>query len=80
MQPTTIRLSTRQAAEYLGIPEETLRWFRQAVGSRGRETLRPVSTRNVVYDLADLDAWARQRKAQETRRMRFSTDGTISRP
>ena len=34
MQPTTTRLSTRQAAEYLGIPEATLRWWRHR-GDRG---------------------------------------------
>jgi predicted DNA-binding transcriptional regulator AlpA len=65
MQPTTTRLSTRQAAEYLGISEATLRWWRHR-GDRGPKSY-ALSARNVVYDLADLDTWADQRK-RETQR------------
>lgn len=65
MQPTTTRLSTRQAAEYLGISEDTLRWWRHR-GDRGPESY-ALSARNVVYALADLDTWADQRK-RETQR------------
>jgi predicted DNA-binding transcriptional regulator AlpA len=66
MQPTnTTRLSTRQAAEYLGIPEPTLRWWRHR-GDQGPRSY-ALSARNVVYDIADLDAWADQRKSQTQR-------------
>lgn len=65
MQPTTARLSTRQAAEYLGISEDTLRWWRHR-GDRGPRSY-ALSARHVVYDLADLDAWADQRKAETQR-------------
>lgn len=66
MHPTnTTRLSTRQAAEYLGIPEATLRWFRHR-GDRGPRSY-ALSARHVVYDITDLDTWAEQRKSQTQR-------------
>lgn len=65
MQAATARLSTRQAAEYLGVPEATLRWFRHR-GDRGPRSY-ALSARHVVYDVADLDAWADQRKAETQR-------------
>ncbi|WAC93574.1 helix-turn-helix transcriptional regulator [Mycobacterium sp. Aquia_213] len=65
MQPTRIRLSTKQAAEHLGIPEATLRWWRHR-GDLGPRSY-ALSARHVVYDLADLDAWAEQRKAETQR-------------
>lgn len=61
MQPTTTRLSTRQASDYLGIPEATLRWFRHR-GDRGPRSY-SLTKRHVVYDLVDLQAWADEQKA-----------------
>ncbi|PJE07573.1 MAG: DNA-binding protein [Mycobacterium sp.] len=65
MQPNTTRLNTRQAAEYLGIPEATLRWFRHK-GDRGPRSY-AISAKHVVYDVADLDAYADQRKRETAR-------------
>ena len=65
MQPTTTRLSTQQAAEYLGIPEATLRWFRHK-GDRGPRSY-ALTARHVVYDLDDLQSWADAQKAQTQR-------------
>jgi predicted DNA-binding transcriptional regulator AlpA len=65
MHANTARFSTRQAAEYLGIPEATLRWFRHR-GDRGPRSY-ALSARHVVYDVADLDTWADQRKAETQR-------------
>ena len=74
MQTNTTRLSTKQAAEYIGISEPTLRWWRHR-GDRGPRSY-ALSARNVVYDLADLDAWADQRKA-ETQRGGLDDGSTI---
>ena len=64
MQPTnTTRLNTRQAAEYLGIPEATLRWFRHK-GDRGPRSY-ALTARHVVYDLDDLQTWADAQKAAD---------------
>ena len=65
MRPKTTRLNTRQAAEYLGIPEATLRWFRHK-GDRGPRSY-ALSARNVVYDVGDLDTYADQRKRETGR-------------
>ncbi|MDZ7883592.1 MAG: helix-turn-helix domain-containing protein [Mycobacterium sp.] len=61
MTTNTARLNTRQAAEYLGIPEATLRWFRHK-GDRGPRSY-ALTKRHVVYDLADLQSWAEAQKA-----------------
>src|ERR1700735_69437 len=60
MQPNTTRLSTKQEAEVLGLSEDTLRWWRHR-GDRGPKSY-ALSARNVVYDLADLQAWADEQK------------------
>jgi prophage regulatory protein len=73
MHPNTTRLSTRQAAEFLGIPEATLRWFRHR-GDRGPRSY-SLTARHVVYDLADLQRWADEQKARTQR-----GDGVLSRP
>jgi predicted DNA-binding transcriptional regulator AlpA len=65
MLTNTTRLSTRQAADYLGIPEATLRWFRHK-GDRGPRSY-ALTARHVVYDLADLQSWADAQKAQTQR-------------
>lgn len=65
MQPNTTRLNTRQAADYLGIPEATLRWFRHR-GDRGPRSY-ALTKRHVVYDLADLQAWAGEQKTKTQR-------------
>jgi integrase len=62
----TTRLNTRQAAEYLGIPEPTLRWFRHK-GDRGPRSY-ALTKRHVVYDLADLQAWAHRIPRMSTKR------------
>ncbi|WP_448418792.1 helix-turn-helix domain-containing protein [Mycolicibacterium sp. XJ1819] len=63
-QPTT-RLNTQQAADFLGIPAATLRWFRYQ-GNRGPRSY-ALTPRHVVYDLADLEAWANEQKAKTQR-------------
>jgi hypothetical protein len=61
MTAKTARLNTQQAAEYLGIPAATLRWFRHK-GDRGPRSY-ALTKRHVVYDLADLYEWAEVQKA-----------------
>lgn len=58
------RLSTRQAAEYLGgVPENTLRYWRYAgVGPRSYRL-----GRRCYYDIADLDRWIDQSKSATQR-------------
>jgi hypothetical protein len=65
MKPTTTRLNTQQAADFLGIPEATLRWFRHR-GDRGPRSY-SLSARHVVYDVSDLLSWADQRKVETQR-------------
>lgn len=65
MTTNTARLNTRQAAEYLGIPEATLRWFRHK-GDRGPRSY-ALTKRHVVYDVADLQEWAEAQKAATSR-------------
>ena len=73
MQPNTTRLSTKQAAEFLGLSEDTLRWWRHR-GDRGPKCY-ALSARNVVDDLADLQNWADARKGRTQR-----GEGVASRP
>jgi hypothetical protein len=65
MEPTTTRLSTQQAADFLGIPEATLRWFRHK-GDRGPRSY-ALTKRHVMYDLVDLQDWADGQKARTQR-------------
>ncbi|MGO9355640.1 MAG: helix-turn-helix domain-containing protein, partial [Mycobacterium sp.] len=65
MQTNTTRLNTKQAAEFLGIPEATLRWFRHK-GDRGPRSY-ALTARHVVYDLDDLQTWADAQKAADQR-------------
>ncbi len=64
METKTARLNTKQAAEYLGIPEATLRWYRSK--DRGPRSY-ALGKRHVVYDLADLQAWEDEQKAATSR-------------
>lgn len=48
-------LTTPQAAEYLGLAAETLRWWR--VARRGPKFTRP-ERKLVLYAVKDLDEWA----------------------
>jgi hypothetical protein len=57
------RLSTREAAEYLSLPESTLRYYRHV----GIGPASYVLGRRVFYDVSDLDAWA---EAQRTATLR----------
>jgi Helix-turn-helix domain len=54
------RLTTRQASEWLGLPEATLRWYRHR-GDRGPRSYGLGS--RIFYDLADLEMWAESQKA-----------------
>ncbi|QVI29928.1 helix-turn-helix domain-containing protein [Mycolicibacterium neoaurum] len=57
------RLTTAQAAAYLGKPEATLRWWRHRdIGPRSY-----LIGRGVVYDRADLDQWLADQKAATMR-------------
>jgi len=60
-----IRLKSREAADYLGIPEGTLRYWR-SMGDRGPRSY-ALSPKHVVYDLSDLQEWADTRKAKTQR-------------
>lgn len=54
------RLTTAAAADYLSLPEATLRWWRhQELGPRSYR----LGARRVFYDLADLEQWADDQKA-----------------
>jgi predicted DNA-binding transcriptional regulator AlpA len=64
MDTNTIRFNTQQAAEYLGIPEATLRWYRSK--DRGPRSY-ALGKRHVVWDLADLQAWEESQKAATSR-------------
>ncbi|UXA12387.1 helix-turn-helix domain-containing protein [Mycobacterium sp. SMC-8] len=61
-QPPT-RLSTEQAAAYLGKPVSTLRWYRSM--RKGPRSYR--LGRAVFYDLADLQAWEVAERARSER-------------
>ncbi|OBB86091.1 AlpA family transcriptional regulator [Mycobacterium sp. 852002-30065_SCH5024008] len=51
------------ASEYTGIPLPTLRWYRAT--NQGPKSY--VVGGRVVYDIADLDAWLDEQKAQTLR-------------
>ena len=54
-------LRTQQAAEYLGLKKATLEFYRSRGG--GPRFLKLGGTRAVRYLRADLDEWARRRRA-----------------
>ena len=56
------RLKTRQAASYLGLGESTLEKLRVFGGGPVYEKL----GRSVVYDVDDLEHWAKSRKRSHT--------------
>jgi hypothetical protein len=58
------RLTTRQASEWLGLPEATLRWYRHR-GDRGPRSYQLGS--RIFYDLGDLEQWEQEQKAQTAR-------------
>ncbi len=61
--PAQCRLSTAEAAQYTGIAESTLRYYRHT-------NVGPASYRvgnRVIYDLVDLDAWLSAEKAKSLR-------------
>lgn len=55
------RLTTRQASEWLGLPEATLRWYRHR-GDRGPRSYQLGS--RIFYDLGDLERWEQEQKAK----------------
>ncbi len=57
------RLSTREASEYLSLPESTLRYYRHI----GKGPASYVLGRKVFYDVADLDAFVQAQKAATLR-------------
>ena len=57
------RLTVREAAAYLRVVKGTLDHWR-SIGTGPRFI--KVSTRKILYDLADLDAWLNQRKQSST--------------
>jgi Helix-turn-helix domain len=58
------RLSTQQAADWLGLPEATLRWYRHR-GDRGPRSYCLGS--RIFYDLVDLEMWTESQKAATAR-------------
>jgi Helix-turn-helix domain len=62
-QNMPIRLSTRQASEYLDLPESTLRYYRHV----GKGPASYVLGRRVFYDVCDLDTWKDAQKAATLR-------------
>lgn len=54
------RFTTAQAAEYLDLPEATLRWWRHS--GIGPKSYR-LGGRRVFYDLTDLEQWENDQKA-----------------
>lgn len=58
------RMTTNQAADYIGIPAATARYWRHKGEGPASYTL---GGRRVVYDLADLDAWLDAQKAATVR-------------
>ncbi len=57
-------LRTREAAQYLGIPESTLE--KQRLKGGGPHFIR-LGARAVGYDIADLDAWLEDRRCVNAR-------------
>lgn len=62
-QDAPLRMTTAQAAEYLGIAQSTLRTWRHA---RLGPTSFTLGTK-VLYDRTDLDAWVAAEKAKTVR-------------
>ena len=57
------RMSTREASEYLSLPESTLRYCRHI----GKGPASYVMGRKVFYDVSDLDAYIRAQKGATLR-------------
>ena len=57
------RLATREASQYLSLPESTLRYYRHI----GKGPASYLLGRRVFYDVADLDAWKDAQKASTLR-------------
>ena len=57
------RLSTREASEYLSLPESTLRYYRHI----GKGPASYMMGRKVFYDVTDLDEFIRAQKAATVR-------------
>lgn len=54
------RLTTAEAAEFLHLPQATLRWWRhQGIGPKSYT----LGSTRVFYDLEDLEWWAEDQKA-----------------
>jgi hypothetical protein len=58
-----IRLSTREASQYLSLPESTLRYYRHI----GKGPASYILGRRVFYDVSDLDDWKDAQKASTLR-------------
>jgi hypothetical protein len=56
-------LKIEGASEYTGVPVPTLRWYRAT--HQGPKSY--IVAGRVVYDIADLDAWLDEQKAQSVR-------------
>jgi DNA-binding transcriptional MerR regulator len=57
------RLTTADAAEFLNLPQATLRWWRhQGVGPKSYT----LGGTRVFYDLEDLEWWADEQKARSS--------------
>lgn len=60
---TAPRVNAKDAAEYLGVSADTLRYWRyQGTGPRSYRL-----GRHTFYDVADLDAWVSEQKAATAR-------------
>jgi predicted DNA-binding transcriptional regulator AlpA len=57
------RLTLKQAAEYLNVPENTLRWWRNCNSGPRSYSL----GRKVFYDRIELDRWVESQKAETVR-------------
>jgi hypothetical protein len=57
------KLLTREASEYLSLPESTLRYYRHI----GKGPASYVLGRRVFYDVSDLDAWTEAQKSATLR-------------
>jgi hypothetical protein len=58
------RLNTQQAAEWLGLPPATLRWYRHR-GDRGPCSYQLGS--RIFYDMSDLEQWEQEQKAKSSK-------------
>jgi predicted DNA-binding transcriptional regulator AlpA len=59
----SMRLTTAEAAEYIGKPIATLRWWRHINAGPRSYTI----GRTVVYDFADVEQWLADQKAATVR-------------